>query len=163
MKARKYRLQTVLNVRNRAREEAARLVAVCLEQLAHVEAELSERELNLQACCEKQKEVQAVLNLALETGALAKSIITHRTFLKDLREQECDFKSLVEQQQVKVKQAETAVEAARQKLFEASKELKAIEIHKENWVTAERTGEHRREQKITDEIGSILHGNRENT
>ncbi|CAN5694779.1 hypothetical protein BH20ACI4_BH20ACI4_11370 [soil metagenome] len=163
MKAKKYRLQTVLNIRSRAKDEAARFVALRLEQMAQAEEELLNRQRNLQTCYEKQNQARTAMNAELDKGIQAKGVVTHRVFLKDLREQEIELNSAVEQQKTAVKRAETEVEAAREKLSEAAKELKAIEDHKENWQTVERIEKNRREQKISDEIGSILHGRRENT
>ena len=158
MKAKKYRLQTVLDIRNRAKDEAARIVALRYEQLANAEAELLNRQRSLQTCYEKQTQAKTAMNAELDKGIQAKGVVSHRIFLKDLREQEIDLKAAVENQKTAVKRAEAEVEAAREKLVEAAKELKAIEVHKENWQTAERFQEKRRDQKISDEIGSILHG-----
>ena len=162
MKAKKYRLQTVLTIRARVKDEAARIVALRYEQLAQAEEELLNRQRSLQSCYEKQTQAKTAMNDELDKGIQAKGVITHRLFLKDLREQEIDLKSAVEKQKTAVKRAEDEVEAAREKLIEAAKDLKAIEVHKENWLTAEKVESNRREQKISDEIGSILHGRREN-
>lgn len=160
MKANKYRLQTVLNVRKRARDEAARQVALRFEQLEQAEEELKNRLENLQTCREKQNEARAALNTELEKGVQAKSVVSHRAFLKELREQEIQLKFSVEEQKAVVKRAEQEVEAARQKLIEAEKELKAVETHKENWESAKLLEENCRERKIGDEIGAIIHGMR---
>jgi flagellar export protein FliJ len=163
MKAKKYRLQTVLNIRSRAKDEAARMVALRLEQLAQTEEELLNRQRNLQSCYEKQNRARTAMNTELDRGVQAKGVVSHRAFLKDLREQETELKAAVEQQKAAVKRAEREVETAREKLAETTKELKAIEVHRENWLDGERREQNRREQKISDEIGSILHGRRENT
>lgn len=162
MKAKKYRLQTILNIRSRAKEEAARFVALRLEQMTQAEEELTRRQRNLQTCYEKQNQARTAMNARLDRGIQAKGVVTHRVFLKDLREQEIELTAAVEQQKTAVKRAEAEVEAAREKLFEAAQELKAIEVQKENWQSAERREENRREQKISDEIGSILHSRDEN-
>lgn len=160
MKAKKYRLQTVLNLRGRAKDEAARLVALRYEQLAQAEEELLNRQRNLQSCYEKQTQAKTAMNNELDKGIQAKGVVSHRIFLKDLRDQEIDLKAAIEKQKTAVKRAEDEVEAAREKLIEAAKDLKAIEVHKENWQIAEKIASNRREQKIGDEIGSILHGRR---
>lgn len=162
MKAKKYRLQTVLTMRGRAKDEAAKLVALRYEQLAQTEQELLNRQRNLQTCYEKQTQAKTAMNDELDKGIQAKGVVTHRLFLKDLRDQEIELKESVEKQKTAVKRAEDEVEIAREKLIEAAKELKAIEVHKENWITVEKIEQNRRDQKISDEIGSILHGRREN-
>lgn len=160
MKAKKYRLETVLDIRNRAKDEAARQVALRFQQLEKAEQELARRRMNLQNCYEKQNQAQAKMSEDLSKGLQAQSILAHQNYLNDLRKQEIELQAEVEKQIQTVANAEKEVEKAREKLVEAARELKAIEVHKENWKISERTEENRREQKISDEIGSILHGRR---
>lgn len=161
MKAKKYRLETVLTMRGRAKDEAAKLVALRYEQLAQAEEELMRRQRNLQTCYEKQTQARTAMNDELDQGIQAKSVMAHRNFLQDLREQEIQLKDLVEKQKKAVKRAEDEVEIAREKLIDAAKELKAIEVHKQNWIAAEKIEQNRKDQKVSDEIGAILHGRRE--
>lgn len=163
MKAKKYRLETVLDIRNRAKEEAARQVALRFQQLEKAEEELMRRRRNLQNCYEKQNQAQTKMAEDLSKGLQAQSILAHQNYLNDLRKQEIELQKEVDKQIQTVANAEKEVEKAREKLIEAARELKAIEVHKENWQSVERIAENRREQKISDEIGSILHGRRKNS
>lgn len=163
MKAKKYRLETVLDIRNRAKEEAARQVALRFQQLEKAEEELMRRRRNLQNCYEKQNQAQTKMAEDLSKGIQAQSILAHQNYLNDLRKQEIELQKEVDKQIQTVANAEKEVEKAREKLIEAARELKAIEVHKENWQSVERIAENRREQKISDEIGSILHGRRKNS
>lgn len=161
MKAKKYRLETVLQIRNRAKDEAARLVALRLEQLDQAEAELSRRRLNLQACFEKQDQALNLMNEELNKGIQAQSVLVHQTYLNDLRKTEIQLREAVEKQIRTVAKAEKELEAARENLIETARNLKSIETHKANWQRTELSEENRREQKISDEIGAILHGRRD--
>lgn len=163
MKAKKYRLETVLDIRNRAKEEAARQVALRFQQLEKAEEELMRRRRNLQNCYEKQNQAQTKMAEDLSKGLQAQSILAHQNYLNDLRKQEIELQKEVDKQIQTVANAEKEVEKSREKLIEAARELKAIEVHKENWQSVERIAENRREQKISDEIGSILHGRRKNS
>lgn len=163
MKAKKYRLETVLDIRNRAKEEAARQVALRFQQLEKAEEELMRRRRNLQNCYEKQNQAQTKMAEDLSKGLQAQSILAHQNYLNDLRKQEIELQKEVDKQIQTVANAEKEVEKARERLIEAARELKAIEVHKENWQSVERIAENRREQKISDEIGSILHGRRKNS
>lgn len=163
MKAGKYRLETVLEIRCRAKDEAARQVALRFQQLEKAEEELARRRLNLQNCYKKQNQAQTKMAEDLSKGSQAQAVIAHQNYLNDLRKQEAELQKEVEKQIKTVSNAENEVEKAREKLIEAARELKAIEVHKENWQSSERTAENRREQKISDEIGSILHGRRKNS
>lgn len=163
MKTKKYRLETVLNIRNRTREEAARQVALRLQQLQAAEDELARRQRKLQNCYEQQNTAQAAMNEELRGGIQARSVIAHQNFLNDLRQIEIELKADVEKQINAVTKAEKELEAARDKLIEAARDLKSIEVHKENWKASEQKEQNRREQKISDEIGAILHGRRESS
>ena len=160
MKAKKYRLETVLGIRGRAKDEAAKGVAARLQQLEKAEEELNYRRRRLQACYERQDQAQTLMNTELNKGLQARSILEHQNYLNDLRKTEAQLQEEVEKQIQTVARAEKELEAAREKLIEAARELKAIEVHKTNWQDSERAQENRRSQKISDEIGAILHGRR---
>jgi flagellar export protein FliJ len=157
----KYRLETVLGIRNRVKTDAARAVAHRLEQLQSAEEELSRRQQKLQACFEKQALAQAAMNEELAKGIQARGVLAHQNYLNDLRKLEVELKNEVEKQIQIVTRAETELETAREKLSEAARDLKSIEVHKENWIISQEKEKSRREQKISDEIGAILHGRRE--
>lgn len=145
-------------MRARAKDEAARQVALQLGRLAQAEEELNRRQLNLQICYERQSQAQTAMLEDLTKVSQAKNILAHKNFLRDLRSLETELLAAVEEQKQAVAKAEADVEAARGKLLEAARELKAIEVHKASWQTAEKAVSRRREQKLSDEIGSILHG-----
>lgn len=161
MKAKKYRLETVLGVRSRARDEAARQVAVCLKDLEAAQTELSRRRERLEKCVEQRKKAQARLDAELNEGIRAREILAHQSYLNDLKRREKELRAEVEAQTGAVEQAEKDLAAEREKLAESARDLKSIETHKTNWQTALGKEENRREQKISDEIGAILHGRRD--
>jgi len=161
MALKKYRLETVLIIRAAAKTEAARQIAMRYEKLARAEEELNRRQMSLQDCFERQNWAQTALHEDLTTVSQAKKILAHKNYLRDLRSLEAELQTAVEQQKQTVAKAEAEVEAAREKLIEAARELKAIETHKMKWQSAENAAAGHREQKLSDEIGSILHGIRE--
>ena len=161
MKAKKYRLETVLGIRHRARDEAARQVALRLQQLQAAEEELARRQRKLQACYEQQNKAQALMNEELNKGIRAQNILAHQNYLNDLRSLEIELKADVEKQIQAVTKAEKELAGAREKLVESARDLKSIEIHKANWQDTQAKEINRRDQKISDEIGAILHGRRE--
>lgn len=163
MAVKKYRLETVLGIRNRAKDEAARHVALRLQQLQAAEDELARRQRKLQACYEQQNTAQTAMNDELRGGIQAHSVIAHQNFLNDLRKLETELKADVEKQMNAVTKAEKELEASRDKLIEAARDLKSIEVHKANWQETEQKVKTRRDQKISDEIGAILHGRRESS
>jgi flagellar export protein FliJ len=160
MKAKKYRLETVLGIRGRAKDEAARQVAVCLQKLESAEEELARRQRALQTCYEQQNKAQALMNEELSQGVQARNILAHQNYLNDLRKLEIELKEEVEKQIQTVTKAEKELETAREKLSETARDFKSIEVHKENWQVSQQNEKNRREQKLSDEIGAILHGRR---
>lgn len=154
----KYRLQSVLDVRERAKQEAARLVALRRSQVAEAEAELARREGELARCRERQRDAQAKMLGEAQQGAEARFVVTHRTHLADLRGQGEELLAAVEEQHAAVARAERELESALAGLAEASKEVRVIEEHRRNWREGERQAERRRDQKISDEIASALYG-----
>lgn len=161
MKPKDYRLQSVLKIRELARDEAGRVVAQRLEDVENANVELNRRQNDLLACYEKQDQKQVAMNEMLESGTLARNIIRHRVFLDDLRESEHQLKESTEKQKKSVLRAENELDTARDTLIDATRDFKAIETHRSKWAVGVKTAAARRDQKASDEIGSILHGRRE--
>ncbi len=157
MKKPRYRLQPVLEVREQVKKEAAQRLATARQALAEAEAELARRLAAVDACRQRQAEADAKLFAALRAGSAAHVLLAHRTFLADLKEEERRLHAAVEQQRAAIQQAEAAVEAALQGLIEASKEVQAIEKHKENWQQSRKLEAERRENKANDEFGTARH------
>ena len=154
----KYRLQPVLEVRERAKQEAAKVVALRRAQLDAAGQELERREGELALCRGRQQDAHAKMLEEAQGGAEARSIVAHRTHLADLRRQEGELLAAIEEQRAVVARAERELEDALARLAEASKDARVIEKHRENWREGERRTEQRREQKIGDEIAALLHG-----
>lgn len=161
MQKKKWKLQPVLDVRDKAKQQAARTVAARRAQLEEAQAELARRERALAACREQQAAAQSRMMEEIKQGLTAGAAVSHRTHLADLRQLEEELMSEVEKQTATVARAEQELEKALNALIEASKELKVIEKHRENWHATERREEAHRTQKLQDEIGTIIHGKKE--
>ncbi len=153
----KYRLQPVLDVRGKAKQAAASLVATRREQLAAAEAELTRRRQALVVCRRRQTTAQEKMLAEFESGVEAHTLVTHRTHLADLRRNAQELAAKVEDQRRAVAGAEAEVEKAVSALIEASKEVQVIEKHRETWHQRTRREEQLREQKIGDEIGAVTY------
>lgn len=158
MKPKDYRLQTVLKMRENARDEAGRIVAQRLTELEDAQNELSRRQNDLLACYSKQDQKQFAMNEMIENGTRIGNVVAHRTFLDGLRESEHQLKESAEKQKRSVMRAEKDLDTARDGLIEATRDFKAIENHRSKWSASVRAAAARREQKASDEIGGILHG-----
>lgn len=150
----------MLGAREQAKREAERLLAARMAQLAEAEEELARRVGAVAACRERQAAARTEMLEAMSGGAAAAQALAHRTHLADLRAQEDALRAAAEEQRGAVARCEAEVERARTALVEAAREVRVIEKHKENWRERERRESVRREQKLNDEIGAILHERR---
>lgn len=156
-KIEKYNLQRLLEMRERAREQAALYLAECRRQLALAENELENRKQEVEDCRREQSELQTALAGKSSVGIKANEIVRFRQYLIDLREKETQLLKAVEDQKAVIAREEKKVEKAFGELGEAAKELKVIEKHRENWQAEIKKDIERREQKSNDETGAILH------
>jgi flagellar export protein FliJ len=156
-KTEKYNLQRLLEMRERARDQAALYLAECRRQLALAEDELNNRKQAVEDCRREQIETQNALAGKSGGGIKANEIVRFRQYLIDLREKETRLLKAVEDQKSVIAREERKVEKALAELGEAAKELKVIEKHRENWQVGNKKDAQRREQKSNDETGAILH------
>ncbi len=153
----KYRLQRLLEIRERAREQAAIQLAECRRQLALTEIELENRKQAVEDCRKAQIDTQTQMIQKSRGGIKSAEIARFRQHLIDLREHETNLITAVEEQKKVVVRAEQTVEKALNFLSEVSREAKVIDTHRENWRVEKKIETERREQKSNDEIGAILH------
>jgi flagellar export protein FliJ len=153
----KYRLQPVLDLRDKAKQAAARLVATRREQLSAAEAELALRKQAVLDCRMQQASAQQKMAAAASRVVAANTLVKHRTHLADLRDLEQQLVAKVDEQKLVVAGAEAELEKALDALIEASREVQVIEKHRETWQQRTRKEEQLKEQKIGDEIGAVTH------
>ena len=157
MRRQDYKLQTVQDVRERAKRDAAQLVAAQRKQLEEAQAELGRRVEAVEDCRRQQVAAQQQMIEQARAGLEAHRLLAHRMHLADLRQMETSLVAAVEQQRLAVARAEGELEKATAKLIEAARELQVIERHRETWQQQQSLEQERREQKLNDEVGLILH------
>lgn len=153
----KYRLQRLLEMRERAREQAAIGLAESRRLLSAAELELENRIQAVENCRQAQRDAQTQMAEKSRGGIKSSEIVRFRQHLTDLREHETNLVAAVEDQKKAIARAEAAVDKAFNALSEASKEAKVIDKHREHWRSDQKIETERREQKTNDEIGAILH------
>ncbi|MEP6924857.1 MAG: hypothetical protein ABI954_10365 [Pyrinomonadaceae bacterium] len=157
MAKQKYRLETVLEIREKVKKEAVQFVALRRGQLAAEEEELERCHQAVQINLRKQREQQDSMFTEINRGTEVRHAIVFRTHLSDLRDIELDLRAKVVEQEKAVQKAEAELEKSLELLAEATKEVKVIEKHKETWRTNTKLEADRKEQKLNDEIGAILY------
>lgn len=156
-KREKYGLKRLIEVRERAKDDAVKKLAERRAELASTETELQARRDAVESCRRSQRRAETEMLEQAAGGIKTNQIVAHRQFLSDLRRDEIDLIAAVEHQMNVVARAENEVEKALKMLEEAAKDVRVVEKHRENWLRDRRVETVRGEQKINDEIGAILH------
>ncbi len=152
-----YRLETVEEVRKRAKEQAMLVVAERRVALSNEERLLESTESD----CSEHREiiVSAKKNNRdeISRGTSAGSIVSGKMYVEDLYQTEAVLAGNVEMQKKQVEIAIARLSESIEALREATKAFAVIEKHKEKWEKSQKLRVIKEEQKLLDEISSILH------
>ena len=152
-----YRLQTLLQIRERAEEEAKNAFAQAMQVLNKAKAEQKRLEEDLaQRKAQRKARVLAYFDEMMSKGVGINNMAMMGRFEQRLKDEEAEVALDIERQKEMVKVAEKGVELRRLEMAEAAKELKAIEKHKEKWGVQLKKERDDREQMSQEEIGSAL-------
>jgi flagellar export protein FliJ len=152
-----YRLQALLDMRARAKEDAEQAFSAAVKALEKEKAEQKRLEQELeQRKAERKQKVEAYLQQVMARGGGINGLTMMNRFEERLKDEEAQLALEVERQQEAVKVAEKLVEQRRREMAEAARELKAIEKHKENWAKQIRAERQAREELNQEEIGNTL-------
>jgi len=157
MSKKEYRLETVLDVRRKEKEGASKAVFEARQFLELAVRELERRQEVLQNHRSDMSEAETRLQSELMDGSAATRIVSHKVFIEGLRDRETALIDEVASQASIVRQAEAALEETIKRLTEAARELSVIEKHKRKWQSREQKRVTKEDQKLLDEISSILH------
>ena len=78
-------------------------------------------------------------------------------FIDRLKEDEADQKGKIDSQKERVREAEKNVQKKQTALVEATRDLKALEKHREKWAKAVRRERALKEEDQLDEIAQTIH------
>ena len=152
-----YRLQTLLEIRERAEEAAKQAFSEAVQALAKAKTELQRLIDDLERRKKERKaKVAAYLDEIMAKGAGAGGMTMLHRFEEKLKDEEAKVALEIERQREVVKEAEALVEQRRLEMAEAAKELKAIEKHKDKWKTEVRRERDHKEELVQEEIGNAL-------
>ena len=152
-----YRLQALMDMRARAKEEAEQAFSNAIKELEKEKVELKRLEDDLERRKrERKQKVMAYLQEVMAKGAGINGMNMMNRFEQRLKDEEEQVALEVERQKEVVKVAERTVEQKRREMAEAAKELKAIEKHKETWQKQIRYERQQKEEMTQEEIGSAL-------
>ncbi len=152
-----YRLETLLEMRARAKEEAEQAFSAAIKALEKEKQELKRLEEDLvRRKAERKQKVMAYLNEVMAKGAGINGMNMMSRFEQRLKDEEAQVALDIERQKEAVKAAEKVVEQKRWVMAEAAKELKAIEKNKETWQKQVRAERQAKEELNQEEIGNTL-------
>lgn len=153
-----YRLQTVLEMRERAEEEAKQAFAQAMVALKKAKDALLVLEDDLKKRQQERKaKVRAFMDEVMAKGVRTGGLSSLNRFEERLKDEEELVKLEIERQKDVVAEAERVLEARRVDMAEAAKEKKAIEKHKETWAKEVKHARELREDLVQEEIGNTLH------
>jgi flagellar export protein FliJ len=154
----KYRLQPVLDKRQKIKEDAEKALGAAQKELDAEKKKEQECAEAVENAKRAKEEFKAEMNRKMLTENLEINKITMlKNYVKSLEYLIEQAKEKLEQQKVRVKQAEKVVDQKRGELLEATKEFQAIEKHKEKWAEAIKKEMEEAEQKEQEEIGNVLY------
>lgn len=153
-----YRLQALLEIRERAKEEAENAFSDAVKAAEKQKAELKRMEQELEKRkAERKQKVQEYLQQIMAKGNTGPNAFTSMNRYEErLKDEEAQLALEIEQQKEAVKVAEKLVEQRRREMAEAAKELKAIEKNKETWQKQVRAERQAKEELNQEEIGNTL-------
>ncbi len=153
-----YRLQIVLDQREREKDEA--------------EKELLERQKELKAEQDKLKKIEEArrevdrrkakatedFNATLMKGGanIAEEADRHDWFQKAMDQEALRIDAEIAKQKQAIRRAEQRVADAKKKVNDATIALEAMKKHKEKWLAAAKREQLEKEQAIADEVGETL-------
>jgi len=152
-----YRLQTLLGLRERRREEAERALGLANQALATEQKRLADMEKELERMIAKREaKSREYAEKAMRGEMAAGGAVSANAYIERLKEQERMQQDSIAGQKDVVAQREQLVEAARQELVVANQEVKALEKHKEKWQEERKRELAAKQEEALDEIGQTI-------
>ncbi|MFB1481991.1 flagellar assembly protein FliH [Corallococcus sp. RDP092CA] len=152
-----YRLQSLLDMREKAKEEAEQAFSDAVKALAKEEKEQARLEAELERRRKERKaKVAEYFQQIMAKGAGINGMNMMGRFEERLKDEEAQVSLQIEHQKEVVRTAGRLVEQRRMLMAEAAKELKAIEKNKEKFVKQVRKERQEREELNQEEIGNAL-------
>ncbi len=152
-----YRLQTLLELRERHKQEAERALgeALAAHKAALDKQKSMEDELAHMITRREQKK-REYSEKAMRGEMSAQDVVSANDYIKRLREREELQKEAIEEQKLVVAEKQRALDAAREALVKASAELKALEKHKEKFLEECKKARQAKEEDAMDELAQQI-------
>ncbi len=158
-----YRLQALVTLRERRKEEAERFLGVKLAELAAEQKRQKEMEDELERMIAKREaKMREYAEKSMKGMMAAQDVVGANVYIERLKEQEEAQENAIEGQKQVVAQKKDEVDDARKQVVLATQDLKALEKHKEKWAAEVRKEQENREEAVMDEIAQTIYLGRDN-
>lgn len=159
-----YRLQTLLKLRQRKKEDAERYLGDCIRTLRQEQQRQEEMEKELERMIgERERRRREYADQVMRGEMSAQGAMSAHQYIERLKELEVAQQEAIEGQKEVVARAEEDVMEARKLLAQATQELKALEKHKEKWQKRMRREQQAREEIIMDEVAQTIFLNQDDS
>lgn len=153
-----YRLQPLLQIKDRAKKRAESALARAIAKLAEEQRKLKKLEEEKQKIIEKRKATRREMHEKMITGhARVSDSRVRGNYLRRLEEEQKKKEEEIEAQKKVISNCELQVKRARRDYIDAVKELRVMEKHKELWKKKLALEISREEEKEMDELGNVIH------
>lgn len=160
MSAQKYRLQPVLDKREKKKKDAEKILADARAEVERQKQILKQREEDIEKAIQKKDKYTADLRTKMDAGMETGKITAGKAYIEVLKQNIVTAQKKAEEQKKVVESAEQKVQVAVAGVAEATKEMKVIEKHKENWQDAERKEAEEKEDKEQEEVAQSMYQQR---
>jgi flagellar export protein FliJ len=152
-----YRLQALLEIRERAEEEAKDVFAKAMQALRNEEQALQQHEDELARMVEDRHRRRKEYADKLASGEMK---ITDQAaaqrYLERLKEREQEQKGKIDAQKEQVREAEKRLKRTQDALVKATQDLKALQKHREKWLEDWKKERALKEEDMLDEIAQTI-------
>jgi flagellar export protein FliJ len=150
----KYRLQPVLDQKEKARQEAEKALALAHRALAEEERKKQELESEKEALLLRIDQTrQKREELAMSGELTVEKAQRYKLFIQGLNEQRKELDLKIYKQTRAVERAAENVEKAKKVVIQKAKEYEAMSKHREQWLQQQALEVQKKEQKLMEEIG----------
>jgi len=157
-KKEKYRLQPLLEVKERHKRQTEIALSKAFKELKEEEEKLKKLEREKQEIVEKRLQTRREMAEMVRMGeSQVSDSHTRLNYLKKLQEDEEKKDQEIEDQKLAIKRAEEKLAQAKRDYIDACKEVKIMEKHKELWAKKVKQKLEYQEAKQMNELGNVIH------
>ncbi|MFH1810897.1 MAG: flagellar assembly protein FliH [Pseudomonadota bacterium] len=153
MKLPDYRLQTLFNLREKAKKAAEDAYAEAQKEMAAEQARLDEMKAELAAKVEFREGKRHEYAEKASRGEMnVHTMTSSQRHIERLKEEEAAYEVEIDKQRERLHEAEKVVEKKREEMVVANRDFKALEKHKEKWAKKTRREIMLKEEDAAEDI-----------